>query len=116
MPRSALAMRPGDGMRWYRKLSERYGRVYTPTTVNRVIPIAGLVLFAASIALLKFTKLHDWGFGLYGAATLAWGDYLSVKLAQHKVGILGSLFVAYGLFVVVLGGVGLVLLAIVFGE
>ncbi|WP_261809407.1 hypothetical protein [Levilactobacillus humaensis] len=103
-------------MRWYRKISGRYGHVYTPTTVNRVIPIAGLVLLAASLALLKFTKLHDWGFGLYGAAILAWCDYISVKLAQHKVGILASLFVAYGLFVVVLGGVGLILLAIIFGE
>lgn len=116
MPRSVLARKPGDGMRWYRKISERYGHVYTPTTLNRVIPIAGLALLAASLVLLKFTKLHDWGFGLYGAAILAWGDYLSVKLAQHKVGILASLFVAYGLFVVVLGGVGLILLAIVFGE
>lgn len=100
----------------YRKISERYSRTYTPTAVNRVMPITGLSLLIISIVLLKFTKLHDFGFGLYGASILAWSDYISVKLSQHKVGIIGSLFIAYGLFLILLGGVGLILLAIVFGE
>ncbi|WP_367296082.1 hypothetical protein [Levilactobacillus yonginensis] len=103
-------------MNWYRRISERYGRTYTQTTVNRVIPITGLVLFIASLILLAVTKLHDWGFGLYGMSILAWADYISVKLAQHRVGIIGSFFIAFGLFAIVLGGVGMILLALAFGD
>jgi len=103
-------------MGWYRRITERYGRTYTRTTVNRVIPITGLVLFVASLVLLAFTKLHDWGFGLYGMSILAWADYISVKLAQHRVGIISSFFIAFGLFAIVLGGAGMILLALIFGE
>ncbi|MCT4489619.1 hypothetical protein [Levilactobacillus parabrevis] len=111
-----LSIKLGDRMGWYRRISNRYSHAYTPKAVNRVMPITGFSLLVASIALLSLTKLHDWGFGLYGVSILAWSDYISVKLAQHKVGIIGSLFVAYGLFAVVLGGAGLILLAIIFGE
>lgn len=111
-----LSIKQGGHMSWYRKLSERYSRTYTPTAVNRVMPITGLVLFTAGIIFLSLTKLHDLGFGLYGASLLAWGDYISFKLAQHRVGIIGCLLVAYGLFMFVLGGAGMILLAIIFGE